>query len=241
MRKALFPILIVMCVVFCSCKDNVVCPAFQSTYILNDSMRMARYSMFLNDSTPKMAVASNRSKYGVNKKSTLFKKNYDLMTAPKVNVLGEPKKDPLYADDVVEEEFLASDFVDQDTVGVDSLSAAPLLAAKKTDVVRYKYRYNVKNPYNQEQEYYNKYYGELFIDTRPTREELAAKAEAQVENDTTSESGNGKWGLFKKKKDETVTDDTDETEVDTETLNNAIESEEISEEPEEEIIDTEEE
>jgi len=182
----------------------VVCPAFQSTYILNDSMRMSHYSLFLNDSTPKMAMIPKRTKFGVSKKINRFRKAYDLMTAPKENVIGPPARDSLYFYDE-SEDFVASDFVDMDTLGVDSVSAAPLLAVvEKTEEEKkeYKYGYHPQNTYNSEQEYYNKYYGELFVDERPTvAAMLAGKDFAQPAADTTTVDRKGLKGLFKRRDD----------------------------------------
>lgn len=204
MRRVQFPILILLCVVFYACKDNVVCPAFQSTYILNDSIRMARYSLFLNDSTPKIAMVPQRTKFGVSKKVNKYRKAYDLMTVPKMNELGPPARDSLYYFDEFEEgDFLASDFVDMDTLGVDSVSASPMLAAieKPKDEKEYKFRYHPKNPYNTEQEYYNKYYGDLFVDERPTvAAMLAGKDFAQPPLDTAAVERKGLKGLFGKRK-----------------------------------------
>ncbi|WP_420582123.1 hypothetical protein [Reichenbachiella sp.] len=201
MRRTSFPILFVLCLVFYACKDNVVCPAFQSTYILDDSIRLAKYSYFANDSTPKFASASRRNKYGVNKKTSLFRKNYELMTAPKKNVLAPVPEDT--SELIIDQgEFLAEDFVDTDTLGTDSLSAAPLLAQVEEEPEpegpRYKYRYEETAAHNQEQVYYNKYYGELFIDNRPPPSEEKLAEEALQESDTTQVK-KGLGGLFKKK------------------------------------------
>lgn len=191
-----------LCLVFYACKDNVVCPAFQSTYILDDSIRFAKYSYFANDSTPKLALASRRTKYGVNKKTSLFRKNYELMTAPKKNVLAPVPEDTteLIIDEGV---FLAEDFVDTDTLGTDSLSVAPLLAQAEEEAVpegpRYKYRYELDAQHNQEQVYYNKYFGELFIDNRPPPS--AKKPEEQV-SDSTEVKKKGLGGLFKRNKED---------------------------------------
>lgn len=202
MRRTSFPILFVLCLVFYACKDNVVCPAFQSTYILDDSMRMAKYSYFANDSTPKFASASRRTKYGVNKPTSLFRKNYELMTAPKKNVLAPVPEDT--SELIIDQgEFLAEDFVDTDTLGIDSLSTAPLLAQVEKDTIpkgpRYKYRYEETAGHNQEQVYYNKYYGELFIDNRPPPSEEKLAEETLQESDTTQMKKKGLGGLFKKK------------------------------------------
>ncbi|MFY0625150.1 MAG: hypothetical protein JXR07_02565 [Reichenbachiella sp.] len=227
MKKILLPIWIVCCVLLYGCKDNVVCPAFQSTYILNDSIRMARYSLFLNDSTPKFAMASRRTKNGVNKKTNLFIKNYEMMTAPKKNVLGPPEKDPLYYHEP-EPEFLASDFAGSDSLGMDSVRVVPEFAVTEDDGPKYKYRYHPNNSYNQEQEYYNKYFGELFLDNRPpppTPEELAAQLvdDLHSEEDSTVVEEKKK-GLFKKKEKEP--EEEEEGEVDAETLEKAKEQKE---------------
>lgn len=234
MRRTSFPILFVLCLVFYACKDNVVCPAFQSTYILDDSIRFAKYSYFANDSTPKLAMASRRTKYGVNKKTSLFRKNYELMTAPKKNVLAPVPEDT--SELIIDEgEFLAEDFVDVDTLGTDSLSVAPLLAQaeeeKKPEGPRYKYRYERTAQHNQEQVYYNKYFGELFIDNRPPPS--ADKLAEEQASDSTQVEKKGLGGLFKKNKDEkqaepeTTEEQTEETVVE-ETL-----PEETEETPEE--------
>lgn len=206
MRRTSFPILFVLCLVFCACKDNVVCPAFQSTYILNDSMRLAKYSYFANDSTPKFASVSKRTKYGINKQMSLFRKNYELMTAPKENVLAPVPEDT--SELIIDQgEFIAEDFVDIDSIGADSVSVAPLLAKAKEEEVpqgpRYKYRYDPDASHNQEQVYYNKYYGELFIDKRPLPTEKSPEDEQLEESDTTQVKRKGLGGLFKRNKDET--------------------------------------
>ncbi|MEO9966335.1 MAG: hypothetical protein ABJF11_11135 [Reichenbachiella sp.] len=205
MRRTSFPVLFVICLVIYSCKDNVVCPAFQSTYILDDSMRLAKYSYFSNDSTPKFAMASRRSKYGINKQTSLFRKNYELMTAPKKNVLAPVPIDTTSEDVIDQGEFIAEDFVDTDTLGIDSVSTAPLLAKveeAEPEGPKYKYRYSPDNGYNQEQAYYNKYYGELFIDNRPPPSPEKSEEELLQEADTTAVKKKGLGGLFKKKKGE---------------------------------------
>ncbi|UXX80019.1 hypothetical protein N7E81_02720 [Reichenbachiella carrageenanivorans] len=204
MRRTSFPILFVLCLVFYACKDNVVCPAFQSTYILDDSMRLAKYSYFANDSTPKFASVSKRTKYGMNKQMSLFRKNYELMTAPKKNVLAPVPEDT--SELIIDQgEFVAEDFVDIDSIGPDSVSVAPLLAKAEEEVPqgpRYKYRYDPDASHNQEQVYYNKYYGELFIDKRPLPSEKTPEDEQLDESDTTQVKRKGLGGLFKRNKEE---------------------------------------
>lgn len=165
---------------------------------------MSKFSYFLNDSTPKYAtVTPRRTKYGVNKKTWLFRKNHELKTSPKLDVLGPPKKDSLFIID--EGQFVASDFVDQDTTALDSLSRNNLFAVAdaKSNEPRYKYRYDPKIKYNQEQIYYNKYYGELFLDKRPVKKPLDQILEEEQATDSTTTKKKGKFGFgfgFLKKK-----------------------------------------
>ena len=141
---------------------------------MNDSIRMAKFSLFGADSMPKYQVASRRNKYGIDKGYGLFerqRRNYDLMTSPKENVLGPPAKDPLFI--LAEDSLLASNVpMASDSLGIDSLQADTIqhIATLEEPVQtgpKYKYRYNPKFSYNHEQEYYNKYFGKLLIDNRP--------------------------------------------------------------------------
>lgn len=196
---------------------------------------MAKFSLFGTDSMPKYQVASRRNKNGVNKNYGLFerqRKMYDLWTSPKENVLGPPKKDSLFILD--EGEFIASDFTtNADSLGVDSLRAdsvsnlpAFLASADVPENTgpKYKYRYNPKFAYNHEQEYYNKYFGELFIDNRPPPEkEEELDLEYESESDSLSVKKKKKLsGFFKKKNkidgEEEPKDDTEEEILDPEVI-----------------------
>ena len=219
MGRFLFVIFIAVTLINTSCKDNVICPAFQSTYILNDSIRRANFSLFGPDSLPKYMVASRRNKFGINKQTSLFRKNYELKTAPKVNVLGPPKKDSLYA--IEEGEFYASDFADSDSLSSDSTDSTSvelpgsLIVEQESSGPQYKYRYDPKVPYNHEQEYYNKYYGELFIDNRPPPEDdILESFENSLEQDSTEVKPKKRFGgLFKRKQNEEEAEPEIESEI----------------------------
>jgi hypothetical protein len=206
-----------------SCRDKIACPTFQSTYILDDSTRMAYYSYAwkLDKDTREKFLASaygdgdslaagssstlryydyvediiqpreqvRRSKYGIVKYEPMWLKNYKLKTAPKENVLGpEPvEKDKPAPIDVGE--FVASDFTD--SLSSDSTmmvlsdssmtSGDTVMLARAEDTrpkkkeVKYLYRYDPDSLNNVEQEYYNKYYGELLIDYASQRREQQEK------------------------------------------------------------------
>jgi len=168
--------------------------------------------MFGTDSMPKYQVASRRNKFGLNKDYGLFerqRKVYDLWTSPKENVLGPPAKDPLF---ILEEDLIAAELTNSvDSLGIDSLQSdsvsSPTELLASADIPentgpKYKYRYNPKFAYNHEQEYYNKYFGHLFIDNRPPPEKEAELDFDAFENDSLSVKKKKKLGtgMFKKKK-----------------------------------------
>lgn len=195
-------IVVVMCLfALYSCQDRVICPAFQSTYILDDSTRNAHFSYVwqLDEETRTQFLANNssqpasddslqigvvsqpktdyyayagetvvpwrvpkRNKYGIQKKVPYPIKNYRLRTSPMENVLSpEP----------ITNSFVASDFtdslsLDSTAIASDSLDTKPVVAKAE---IKYLYKYDPKDNFNVEQEYYNKYFGDKFIDNRPKR------------------------------------------------------------------------
>lgn len=222
-----------------SCQDKVICPAFQSTYILDDSTRNAYFSYVwqLDEGTRAQYLAQQRggdpndtlgvvaqpktdyyayagekvvpwrvqkkTKYGIIKQPVYPIKNYQMRTAPMENVL---------APEPVSNDFVASDFTD--SLGVDSLSVAmdsltmdsiaveteTAVAEEKT---KYLYGYDPADNFNVEQEYYNKYFGEKFIDNSPKPEpkpvELDSLGNPIVQDSVATKEPFFK-GLFKKKK-----------------------------------------
>ncbi|WP_162555850.1 hypothetical protein [Reichenbachiella versicolor] len=239
-------------------------------------MRQARYSLFLNDSTPKFALASRRTKYGVNKKTNYYRKNYELMTAPKENILKTPvfdsvnfgidqatllaredKRRDAFKLSGEEDPFLSpidsmlmvsdstmlpdSTWVVESRVDSTSLDSLTMMALNEPDTVdegpKYKYRYHTENNFNMEQVYYNKYYGELFIDNRPpppSPEELAAM---QARADSIKQANKKPFfGLFAKANADDLKEDTSEEEFD---LDELLEGTEAEDELLEESVETE--
>ena len=130
----------------------MICPAFQSTYILDDSIRLAYYSPFEGDSIPKEQPWVRKDRYGIGKKDWLFVKNYKLKTAPMENVLAPPKEDSIAVD---EGEFVAEDFMEADSLG---LPEEIPVALQEEEEQKYKYKYDPADNFNVDQEYYNKYF-----------------------------------------------------------------------------------
>ncbi|MFT6135445.1 MAG: hypothetical protein ACJAZM_001941 [Cyclobacteriaceae bacterium] len=142
---------------------------------------MMRYYDYVSDVIqPREQV--RRTKYGIVKYEPMWLKNYNLKSAPKENVLG-PKQDPKENFLPIDEgEFLLSDF-GGDSLYNDSTAFAmndssgllpdqaklDLASRPKKPETKYLYRYDPDSLNNVEQEYYNKYYGELLIDYRSSQ------------------------------------------------------------------------
>lgn len=251
MRNSLFVFFILL--LSFSCRDKIACPAFQSTYILDDSTRMAyyNYAWKLDEETRQQFLASaygdgdslaagssgtlryydyvediiqpreqvRRSKYGIIKYEPMWLKNYKLKSAPKENVLGPGPEEKDVAVPIDVGEFMASDFTD--SLATDSTMARRdtlVLARSEPEVprkkeVKYLYRYDPDSLNNAEQEYYNKYFGELLIDYAAQRKEqqdrlnmAAAKQQAasssSAASDSTQVEGSKKRFSIRKSKDQ---------------------------------------
>ena len=227
--------------IFMSCKDKIICPAFQSAFILSDSMRTAYFSNswrldeqtreayftslsksgasikesenpikdtdFLYASENSTSLSSrdlstlskyfafveeydppqihvNKNKYGIIKKSPYFVKNWKLRTAPMEDVLAPNVKKDINID---EGKFTTSDFtVTNDSIEGDPLDSlmisrnnsilsqkdtvtVPRSLSEKEDKEDYRFRYDPNDNFNVEQEYYNKYFGDLLLDHKKNK------------------------------------------------------------------------
>ncbi len=252
-------LLIILCYAsLLSCQDKVICPAYQSTYILDSPTRDAYFSYVwqLDENTRNQFLAQQRgedpndtlavgevvqpktdyyayagekvvpwriqkkTKYGIIKEPiSPIIKDYQMRTAPMENVHGPEE---------VTNDFVASDFTD--SLGVDSLaiamdsltldstaavaSAEPIEAKEET---KYLYRYDPSDNFNVEQEYYNKYFGEKFIDRRPKPEPKPVALDSlgnPIVPDSVATKEPFFKGLFKKKnkkKDEPIEESEEET------------------------------
>lgn len=240
------------------CQDKIICSAFQSTYILDDSTRNAYYSYVwqLDEATRSEYLAGlqgtaetdslnpqpqqqkidyysyagekvvpwrvrERTKYGIVKYEPYWLKKYRMRTAPMENVYAPKPPEPIQTDYVA---TTPTDSLVSDSLGVDSLAVASLdslnedLVALESEEVEekdeepsYLFKYDRADNFNVEQEYYNKYYGELFIDRRPKPDPAAVQAADSLANavpDSVQGKGFSFKGLFKKKKNKS-----DSTEV----------------------------
>jgi hypothetical protein len=229
----------------------IICSAFQSTYILDDSTRLAYYSYAWKldpasrqkyieglttpkDSLDSIAVGGTRdwetyythveaiiptpyevrrSSYGIIKYEPMWLKNYKMKDAPMENVLAPPvEKESTSEDSVDIGDFVASDFgldslqadsseliVAIDSIETDSLlNEADLFAQepKKPREPKYLYGYDPNGPNNMDQDYYNKYFGELLLDRRPDPVEDTPDSLQQNTEVLPDSLQNEKKGLF---------------------------------------------
>lgn len=82
----------IMCLLV-ACQERMVCPAYQSTYILDDSVRAVFFSRFESDSTPKRLGRVEKTRYGIIKRKKERDKLRDLRTVAMKDVL-PPKQVP---------------------------------------------------------------------------------------------------------------------------------------------------
>ncbi len=254
-------VFVLMMLLASACRDKIICAAFQSTYILDDSTRTAYFSYVwqLDDATRDQYIASldssssstpdsgavvagdqglgwgeyyayagdyqptrhnvRKTKYGIVKYEPYWLKNYNMKTSPMENVLGpekplttpeEPQPEQLIAGAETELDSAAVAPVAMDSTGFASDSVAVASAEDveeepKKKEQRYRFRYDPKDNFNVEQDYYNKYFGVLLLDLTPEPEEQPSDSLANISNgevvpdSLATKEKKGLKGLFKKK------------------------------------------
>ena len=68
-----------------ACSRGVICPAFQSSFILNDSIRDIRFSMFDTDSMPKDYLTA-KNQFGIIEYQTYREKRKSIKTIEMVTI-----------------------------------------------------------------------------------------------------------------------------------------------------------
>ena len=162
------------------CRPQMICPAFQSTYILDDSLQFAYFSPLwkldketrdayikknYDDSKSQYfasvetyvakAEVGNRTKFGVVRYEPNWLKTYQMRTAPRHDIIWTEgvSEDQTASIDIGS--FVASDF------GLDSISGDSVIFTTQDSIPakKYLYGYDPQGQNNVEQEYYNKYFG----------------------------------------------------------------------------------
>ncbi len=193
-----------------SCTEKMICPAYQSVFILDDNYRERFFSPFhvvAGDTVPKggYTLQRERSKFFITK----------IWTKPEQPVLENPylmarifNKRPYWKLDIIKPEIIQ--FISRDTVDVsigilgDSLEGDSIIVEEPVQsVLNLPKRYP---PYNQDQIEYNKKFGHLF--PRPPQrpdpaDSLDGKSLQEFASDTlatdTVPQKKGIFGMFKKK------------------------------------------
>lgn len=76
-----------------SCQERMVCPAYQSTYILDDSVRTIFFSRFKDKETPKRYGKVRKEENGLVKKKKKSEKLRSMRTVAMKDIL-PPKQEP---------------------------------------------------------------------------------------------------------------------------------------------------
>jgi len=74
--------LLIQLLSFSSCKKDYICPAYQSYYLLDSAKREKYFSLFGEDSLPKVIVDVKKSKVGIMEEVGYKKKNNHLQSLP---------------------------------------------------------------------------------------------------------------------------------------------------------------
>lgn len=213
------------------CRSKLICPAFQSTYILDDSLRSAYFSPLwkldketrdayikknYDDSKSQYfasvetyvakAEAGNRTKFGIVRYEPNWLKKYQMRTAPQQDLIWTEGVSEDLKDFMDIGSFVASDF------GLDSISGDSVILATQDSVPlkKYLFGYDPQGQNNAEQEYYNKYFGYLLVaKAAPSNEDLptdstGARIDEFIENDSLQVK---KRSFLKRKKKKEVTED----------------------------------
>ena len=154
------------------------CPAYHSYFILDDSVRRQMFSLFGADSLPKEPKEVKKTNNGLiqyvsnNKKSRRqriirMKKVYPGVLMPTDSVSG----DSLGLDSLL--------LAQGDLVSSDSLLAVPdtlLAEGQEAQKAAYKYGYNPKDNFKEDQVFYNQQFGHLFVGEEAPVDSVEAEA-----------------------------------------------------------------
>ena len=207
-RSGIYLFFVILIAGLISCKSNQICPAFQSTYILDDSLRLMAFSPFGADSMPKYGQAVRKNKNGIIVRESYYRKNYEMRTVKMENQFVPIAADPLVSSDsLYQEEMAMPDSIvlaEGDSAIVDKPATSP---PNKPAPRKYIRNYDPKDNYNEEQVFYNKLFGELFVAPKEVpvaADSLQTEGASALPADSLDNSGqNQKKGLFRKK-DKTI-------------------------------------
>jgi len=142
----------------------MICPAFQSAFIYNDSTRERLFAYFTHDSLPAIQPYSSKDKYGIIEKTSRKKRYNQLQTVEMERIY--PPKDT-YRDSLL---LAMDDAPEGETMNIDSLMSS---------------RSKLRNRYNVEQETYMRLFGQyLYFPEPPDPDEESESSETTTEEAT---------------------------------------------------------
>ncbi len=203
MKGSYLYVVIVCASLLASCKADIICPAYQSYFLLDENIQHEQFTYFAQDSLPRKDVFhTTTDKNGLVAKTSLFAyinkdwlRNRELKTVPMTVVYPELSDSLLFAGDAL---MLA----ETDVVDTAALDSARLAAQT--------FQYNV------DQKYYNWYF----------RGKLVWKDELADNEENTQNKQKEKKGIFAffknlfKKKEKTPEKEITETTTEPSTTNN---------------------
>jgi len=171
-----------------SCHNKITCPAYQSTFILDEKFFKEQFSLFEADSTPKTKLGKvKKSKFGIIVEKPYKKKINEMKIIAMETVYPETSDSLLFA-------WAIPDSLSTDSLGVGPVYYSPHLTL-----------------FNNDQALYDAMYGHLLQAPRSSKQEIQEdmKVEEEVQLLPEEEKKKKKFRLFKKKdrEPENSTDD----------------------------------
>lgn len=93
--KGLFVCVVLAGMLLQSCQERMICPAYQSTFIMDEEVRYQLFSRFEHDSIPKPYAGVNKTTYGLIKPLAKKKRERQMAIVAMRNVLPPKKEDSL--------------------------------------------------------------------------------------------------------------------------------------------------
>jgi hypothetical protein len=160
-----------------SCHNKIICPAYQSKFILDEDVFKEQFSLFEADSTPKQKLGKvKKSKYGIIVQKTYKKKSNEMKTIAMETVYSETPDSLLIA------------WASPDSLSIDSLGGGRVYHSPYLTI------------FNNDQALYDAMYGHLLQAPRSSKQEI--QEDLKVEDQATEpveEKKKKKFRLFKKK------------------------------------------
>jgi hypothetical protein len=169
--------LLVLLLTIFGCQKKFICPAYQSSFLLDEKKTNSFFSLFNADSLPKSNFRVNKNDYGIIEKMKYHRKVRSLETVAKTTIYPDSQDSLLLAE---------RDILTADSLGMDSLFL---------NIPMYQYKFN------RDQLVYMRYIGSKLPGPKPVEEsgkEIVNTTEPTApEEEETKKS----WWPFGRKKD----------------------------------------